>query len=481
VRHINTVLSSVFIVSSLVSCSGSESNSESAVGGSTANGGATVNATSNGGTVAGTSTPSQVGGSNPTSSSGTVSANGGSVGQGGASTVVQQTGTSTGGKSTIGSGGAGKGGTTAVGGAGKGGTTAGKGGTTSVGGAGKGGTTSVGGAGKGGTTSVGGAGTGGSKAGTGGSSTGGTTTVTCSTPFKFKAPFMDGSIYTADPSAHVFDGKVYVYPSHDLADNPPEDDKAHHFNMADYHVYSTDLTCWPVKDHGEILNVKNVAWAKEQMWAPDAAYKNNKYYFYFPARAKSDDKFHIGVATSTSPTGPFTAEANFITNSTSIDPAVFVDDDGSAYMYFGGKQAGELPDSATGPRMAKMSDDMLSFNGAVTDLKISGASTDNSNYFEGPWVHKYKGTYYLSYSTGPTHILAYATSSSPTGPFTYKGTLLNAVTSGWTTHASVIEFNSKWYLFYADSTCSNGVTQRRCVKVQELKYNTDGSIIALNP
>jgi hypothetical protein len=472
VRHINTVLSSVFIVSSLVACSGSESNSESGVGGTTANGGATVNATSNGGTVAGTSIPSQVGGSNPTS----VSANGGSIGQGGTSTVVQQTETSTGGKSSIGSGGAGKGGTTA----GKGGTTAGKGGTTSVGGAGKGGTT----AGKGGTTSsAGGTGTGGTKAGTGGSSTGGTTTVTCKEAFKFKTPFMDAKIYTADPSAHVFNGTVYVYPSHDLADNPPEDDKAHHFNMADYHVYSTDLTCWPVTDHGEILNVKNVAWAKELMWAPDAAYKNNKYYFYFPARAKSDDKFHIGVATSTSPTGPFTAEANFIPNSTSIDPAVFVDDDGSAYMYFGGKQAGELPDSATGPRMAKMSDDMLSFNGAVTDLKISGSNTDNSNYFEGPWVHKYKGTYYLTYSTGPTHILAYATSSSPTGPFTYKGTLLSAMpqTSGWTTHASVIEFNSKWYLFYADSTCSSGVTQRRCVKVQELKYNTDGSIITLSP
>jgi hypothetical protein len=469
VNQLSSVFTSALVVSIVFACEGSETTTNTTSGGTTANGGATAISSSNGGVTVTSSAPTEIGGSTATATQGTIVSAGGNPTAGGSTSTLQGTTSSTGGVVLSSTGGA----------ASTGGTTVGStGGRSSTGGSSL---ISKGGSTQGGASNVGGANTGGTKTSTGGSpATGGTTAISCATPFKFKTPFMDGKIYTADPSAHVFNGKVYIYPSHDLATNPAENADADHFNMADFHVYSTDLACWPVTDHGEILNIKDVPWASKQMWAPDAAFKNNKYYFYFPARDKSNN-FRIGVATSLSPTGPFKAEAQPIAGSSTIDPAVFVDDDGATYMYFGGKQAGQLPDSATGPRMAKMSEDMLSFSGSVTDLKINGANTSNSNFFEGSWVHKYKGTYYLSYSTGPTHLLAWATSTSPLGPFTYKGTLLSAVSSGWTTHHSIIEFNGKWYLFYADSTCSGGVTQRRCVKVQEFTYKSDGSLPTLSP
>jgi len=318
----------------------------------------------------------------------------------------------------------------------------------------------------------------------------------------FKKPLVT-NMYTADPSAHVFDGKLYIYPSHDLDHDKPANNDGDQFDMEDYHVFSMDnMHTLPV-DHGEVLNVKNVPWATKQMWAPDAAFKNNMYYLYFPARDK-ENIFRIGVATSKSPAGPFTAEPNFIQGSFSIDPCVFVDDDGQAYMYFGGLWGGQLEKWTTGqfdpngteprsnepavaPRVAKMSADMLGFDGPAQKISIIdkyGAplltGENDKRFFEASWMHKYKGVYYFSYSTGDTHYLAYATGKSPMGPFTFKGYILNPVL-GWTTHHSIVEFQGKWYLFYHDATLSGGVTQKRNIKVAELTYNPDGTIVTLDP
>lgn len=310
-------------------------------------------------------------------------------------------------------------------------------------------------------------------------------------------------IYTADPSAHVFEGKIYIYPSHDLEHHEPDNDNGDQYKMEDYHILSMDDINAPCVDNGEALHMKDVPWVSKQMWAPDAAYKNGKYYLFMPARDK-DGIFRIGVATGEKPAGPFTAEESYIPGSFSIDPAVFVDDDGRAYMYFGGLWGGQLekwqtgsflPNAeepvgnqpALGPMVAEMSEDMLTFKNSPAEIKILDengapltAGDEDRRFFEGSWLHKYNGNYYLSYSTGSTHYLVYAVSKNPTGPFTYKGRILEPVL-GWTTHHSIVEYKGKWYLFYHDCSLSGGVNHMRCVKYAELKYNPDGTIQTIKP
>lgn len=309
-------------------------------------------------------------------------------------------------------------------------------------------------------------------------------------------------IYTADPSAHVFKDRIYVYPSHDV-DHPTEDnDNGDQYQMTDYHILSLAEPGGMVTDHGEALHVKDVPWATRQMWAPDAAFKSGKYYLYFPARDK-EGIFRIGAAVSDKPYGPFKPEKDFIAGSFSIDPCV-LEDDGNYYMAFGGVWGGQLQCWTTGkfdgkaetprddrsalcPKMAKLASDMVSFAEAPRDIVILDekgqplkASDNNRRYFEGPWIHKYAGKYYFSYSTGDTHQLVYATSDNVYGPYTFKGVILPPVI-GWTTHHSIVEFRGKWYLFYHDSSLSGGISCQRCVKMQELTYRPDGSIITLEP
>lgn len=314
-------------------------------------------------------------------------------------------------------------------------------------------------------------------------------------------PLVD-PIYTADPSAHVFNGKIYIYPSHDIEAGIPFDDLGSHFAMEDYHVLSMDHPTGKATDHGAALHVNDVPWAERQMWAPDAAYKNGRYYLYFPAK-QPDGIFQIGVAVSDSPVGPFIAEPEAIKGSYSIDPCVFGDDDGKFYMYFGGIWGGQLQsyrnnqynkdyveplshEPALGPRVALLTDDMKQFAEPVREIVITDeegkpllAGDNNRRFFEASWIHKYNGKYYFSYSTGDTHFICYAVGDNPYGPFTYKGVVLNPVV-GWTNHHSIVEFEGKWYLFYHDSSLSKGVTHLRCVKVTELKYNDDGSIQTIN-
>jgi beta-xylosidase len=308
-------------------------------------------------------------------------------------------------------------------------------------------------------------------------------------------------IYTADPSAHVFNGRIYIYPSHDVESNVPEDDSGAHFDMKDYHVLSMDSISGKVTDHGVALDIKDIPWAGKQLWAPDAAFANGKYYLYFPVKDK-EGAFRIGVAVSDSPTGPFKADPKPIAGSMSIDPAVFKDDDGTFYMYFGGIWGGQLQRWTSGkydpngsktdlqkdsepalrPKLAKLKKDMRSFDGAVKEVKIVDkdgkelpGSDHDRRFFEASWMHKYNGKYYFSYSTGDTHFIAYAIGDKPEGPFTYQGVILNPVV-GWTNHHSIIEFKGKWYLFYHDSSLSGGRTHLRSIKVTELTHNPDGTI-----
>ncbi|MFL6617922.1 MAG: glycoside hydrolase family 43 protein [Povalibacter sp.] len=310
-------------------------------------------------------------------------------------------------------------------------------------------------------------------------------------------------IYTADPSAHVFDGKLYIYPSHDIEAGIPFNDNGDHFDMRDYHVLRIDSLTSPAVDCGNALDIRDVKWAQRQMWAPDAATKNGKYYLYFPAK-RSDGIFQIGVAVGDKPEGPFKPEPEAIKNSYSIDPAVLADDDGSYYMYYGGIWGGQLQkyrnntygekneepadhDPALGPRVARLSEDMKEFAEPVREIKIldeSGkpilAGDHDRRFFEASWMHKYKGKYYFSYSTGDTHFLCYATGDNPYGPFTYQGRILTPVI-GWTTHHSICEFKGKWYLFYHDSVLSKGVTHLRSVKMTELTHDANGRIQTITP
>lgn len=313
-------------------------------------------------------------------------------------------------------------------------------------------------------------------------------------------------IYTADPSAHVFDGRLYVYPSHDI-EGPPLPDVApflnsqgNAFKMRDYRVISMDHVGGPVTLHPVALNIEDVPWAARQMWAPDAAYKNGTYYLYFPAKDKQG-AFRIGVATSASPVGPFKAQREPIPGSFSIDPSVFTDDDGHSYMVFGGLSGGQLQKTVNGvfnpdgpreadrkphepaytPMMAPMREDMLGYAQAPRPVEIRDADgqpirADDAErrFFEGAWMHKRAGTYYLSYSTGGTHYIAYATGTSPVGPFTYQGRVLEPV-AGWTTHHSIVEDDNRWWLFYADSRIS-GKTWLRNVRVVPLEHDEQGHI-----
>ncbi|NII09376.1 glycoside hydrolase family 43 protein [Oleiagrimonas sp. C23AA] len=310
-------------------------------------------------------------------------------------------------------------------------------------------------------------------------------------------------IYTADPSAHVFQGKVYVYPSHDIDAGIAFNDNGDHFGMTDYHVLRMDSPESQAHDCGVALHVRDVPWAERQMWAPDAACKDGRYYLYFPAK-RADGIFQIGVAVGQHPEGPFAPEPQAIDGSYSIDPAVFADHDGEHYMYFGGLWGGQLQSyrdnvygehhqepaadqPALGPRVARLDADMKQFAEAPREVVIVDengqplrAGDHDRRYFEGPWMHRYQGRYYLSYSTGDTHYLCYAIGDSPYGPFTYAGRILSPVV-GWTTHHSIVEFDGRWWLYYHDSVLSGGVTHLRSVKVVELHMDEDGRIQTIHP
>ena len=303
--------------------------------------------------------------------------------------------------------------------------------------------------------------------------------------------------YMADPSAHVFEDKIYIYPSHDWESGVAENDNGDHFDMRDYHVFSMEDSEAEVIDHGVVLSTGDIPWAGRQLWDSDVAYKDEKYYMYFPLKDQNDI-FRMGVAISDRPEGPFVPEENPMKGSYSIDPCVF-EDNGAYYMYFGGIWGGqlqfyrdnkltppcELPhfhEPALCPKIAKLQDNMLEFAEEPRDILLLDEAGNplkqgdtERRFFEASWVHQYNGKYYFSYSTGDTHLLCYAIGDNPYGPFTYQGVIMTPVV-GWTTHHSILEFKGKWYLFYHDAVPSGGKTWLRSMKMIELEYDAQGVI-----
>lgn len=273
-------------------------------------------------------------------------------------------------------------------------------------------------------------------------------------------------IYTADPSAHVYNGRLYVYASHDI--DPPRGCDL----MDKYHIFSTDdMINWT--DHGEILSAADVPWGRPEggfMWAPDCAYANGKYYFYFPHPSESrwNDSWKIGVATSKDPASRFKVSKKYIKNvPPHIDPCVFIDDDGQAYLYVGGSAkcyGGKLKKN-----MVELDGEMVRMEGLV-------------DFHEGTWVHKYNGKYYLSYPDNYVdeqghqyNRLHYAMSDSPLGPWEYKGIFLDK-TDCDTSHGSIVEFNGQWYAFYHGCQISQ-MGNLRSICFDKLFYNPDGTIV----
>jgi hypothetical protein len=277
-------------------------------------------------------------------------------------------------------------------------------------------------------------------------------------------PFIT-SIYTADPSAHVWpDGRLYVYPSRDI--DPPRGCDL----MDRYHVFSTsDMVNW--RDEGEILRASQVDWGRPEggfMWAPDCAFKDGKFYYYFPhpSGTKWNDTWKIGVATSSSPASGFKAGGYIqgIGGFSMIDPAVFMDSDGQAYLYYGG-----------GGHCAgvKLKPNMVEIDGVVQ------AMTNLVDFHEATWVFKRNNTYYLTYADNNpgANRMRYATSTAPLGPWTDKGIYMDP-TGCDTTHGSVTEFKGQWYQFYHNVALS-GRGNLRSICVDILNFDTNGDILKL--
>lgn len=299
------------------------------------------------------------------------------------------------------------------------------------------------------------------------------TNLSNETEYKAGNPIIT-NIFTADPSAHVWEenGRIYIYASHDMM---PAKGCG---NMDKYHVYSSDaMVTW--KDEGEILSAADVSWGRSKgglMWAPDAAHVDDTYYFYFPHPTGNDDwnsTWRIGVATSKKPTSDFTCKydgyVKMIDGSpyvTKIDPCIFKDDDGSYYLYTGG---------GSKCYVAKLSSDMQTL--AEDPVEIDETLDD---FHEGMWIFKRNGIYYAMYAdnTSGHNLMRYSTSNSPYGPFKDGGVILDA-TSCDTTHGSIVEYKNHWYMFYHNSDLS-GRGNLRSVCVDEVFFNEDGSIQKVN-
>jgi len=277
--------------------------------------------------------------------------------------------------------------------------------------------------------------------------------------------------FTADPTARVFNDRVYLYPSHDIP--APPDQRQEWFCMADYHVFSSDdLTEWT--DHGVIVDQEDVPWGKPRghaMWAPDCVSKDGDYYFYFPDAPRLRGGFAIGVAVAKSPTGPFTCEPEPIAGVMGIDPCVLLDDDGQAYLYWAG---GAI-------RGARLQDNMKQLDGEMQQME--GLP---DGFKEGPFVFKHQGHYYLTFpwvrQEGGTETLAYAMSDKPLGPWTFKGIIMKEHPNRcWTNHHSIVNYRGEWLLFYHHNDYSPNFDKLRSAHIDRLYFNADGTIQEVTP
>lgn len=272
--------------------------------------------------------------------------------------------------------------------------------------------------------------------------------------------------FVADPAPLVSGGRVYVY----ATDDSGNDGK--YWNSPAWRLLSSsDMKTW--SDDGAIFSVDGFKWAKGLAWAPHAVERDGAVYLYLPV-----DRTRIGVAKAASPSGPFADAIGgpLLDNARDanagvepIDPAVFVDDDGRAYMFFGTRK----------PKVVELGRDMISLAGPIRDVEIRDR-TPNTPYGEAPWLHKRNGIYYLSYSTGWPGQIAYATAQTPLGPFTYRGIILDRVNT-FTNHQAIVQKGSEWYLFYHNAALPKGGDYKRSISVDRLEYRPDGTIVEVHP
>jgi len=285
--------------------------------------------------------------------------------------------------------------------------------------------------------------------------------------------------FTADPTARVFNNKVYLYPSHDIT--PPEGQRQDWFCMEDYHVFSSEnLTEWT--DHGMIVTQNKVPWVRRDsysMWAPDCVYRNGKYYFYFPSAPAEGGGFAVGVAISDSPEGPFIPEPEPIKGINGIDPCVLQASDGNAYIFWGNGRCAKLK-----ANMKELADDnpretVKWGNREVEMVGVHCLKGLPNRQAEGPFAFEYNGSYYLTYPyvRENTEVLAYAMSKKPMGPYEYKGLIMAEHANGcWTNHHSIVNYKGQWYLFYHHNAFSPRDDKRRSVQIEKLYFNADGTI-----
>ncbi len=326
-------------------------------------------------------------------------------------------------------------------------------------------------------------------------------TLSCFTVMSALAqnPIIKG-IYSADPTARVFDGKLYVYPSHDIIS--PVEPERKWFCMADYHVYTTADMC-KYQDLGVILDQKDVPWGNPEsysMWAPDCIEKDGKYYFFFPANVKDGRGFGVGVAVADKPEGPFVAREKNIEGISGIDPCVIKGYDGKYYIYWGGGglMCAQIKDDFSALDESVPSQEVKFGDRTFTRVGVDVAASLPEGFKEGPFAFTRNGKYYLTYpwvrgkagDPGPdgkpldnhTETLAYAMSDSPYGPFEYKGLIMKESPTGcWTNHHSIVEYKGQWYLFYHHNDYSPEFDKNRSVCCDSLFFNADGTIREVIP
>jgi arabinoxylan arabinofuranohydrolase len=276
------------------------------------------------------------------------------------------------------------------------------------------------------------------------------------------------TIYTADPAPLVYNGRVYLYTGHD-------EDNSTYFTMKEWRVWSSaDMVNWT--DHGSPLNLGSFSWASANAWAGQTIYRNGKFYWYVPMTVRATGQMGIGVAVSNSPTGPFTdAIGHPLVSNGQFDPTVFIDDDGQAYLYWGNPDLWYV----------KLNPDMISYAGSPAKIALTtagfGARTGDANrptlFEEGPWVYKRNGLYYIVFAAKCcSEFIAYSTAPGPTGPWTYRGTIMPTQGSSFTNHPGVIDFNDGSYFFYHNGALPGGSGYTRSVAVEKFSYRSDGTI-----
>jgi arabinoxylan arabinofuranohydrolase len=261
------------------------------------------------------------------------------------------------------------------------------------------------------------------------------------------------TLYSTDPAPTVWNDTVWLFTGHD-------ESGAKNYDMRDWRLFSsTDMVNW--RDWGVIMSLKTFSWAKADAWAGQVIEREGKFYYYVPV-TKNSGGYAIGIGISDKITGPYKdALGKHLLANGGIDPTVWIDDDGQAYMYWGHSSASYV----------KLNKDMLSYSGAIT-------STSVQNFIEGPWLHKRNSTWYLTYSSssGGNEDIKYATSTKPTGPWASKGQIMAPQGRSFTNHAGIIDYKGGSYFFYHNGALPNGGTYSRSVCVEKFTYNADGSI-----